>query len=253
MLRALLIDLDDTLLDNPMEPFVAAYLKAIAGIAAERVEPEALVRELLRATRAMDEDSGGGSTNQDAFAAVFYPALGLDPDEMAPVFARFYAERFPDLRRFTAQRREARPLLDWAFERGLQVAIATNPLFPATAIEQRLAWAGTPVEELPFDLVTTYENMHATKASPAYYEEILAVLGRNPEECLMVGDNWEWDVVQPARVGIPAFWIADPQAATPTGGARPVGQGRLGDLWARLRASVGEPLRSRIGAEGKGS
>ena len=237
VLRALLVDLDDTLLGNPMESFVAAYLGAISSFVADRVEPEALVAELLRATRAMDEGSGATLTNEEAFADVFYPALGLDRGEMEPIFERFYAERFPDLQGLTARRPEARPLLDWAFGQGLQVAVATNPLFPATAIEQRLAWAGAPVDELSFDLVTTYENMHATKASPAYYEEILAVLGRAPDECLMLGDNWEWDVVQPARVGIPAFWISDPNRPRPTDDARPAGQGPLAHAHAWLRES----------------
>lgn len=240
MLKALLLDLDDTLLGNPMDRFVAAYLQAISAFVADRVEPEAMVRELLRATRAMGRNRGCGATNQEAFAAEFYPALGLDRSEMEPVFARFYAERFPDLRPLTVPRPEARLLLDWAFGRGLQVVIATNPLFPAAAIEQRLAWAGASVHELPFDLVTTYENMHATKASPAYYQEILEVLGRQPEDCLMVGDTWEWDVVQPARVGIPSFWIAPDGERPPAGSVAPLGQGTLGAFWVWIRRTAGE-------------
>jgi beta-phosphoglucomutase-like phosphatase (HAD superfamily) len=101
--------------------------------------------------------------------------------------------------------------------------------------------------------VTCYENMHATKAHPAYYREILAQLGRQPDECLMVGDHWDWDITQAASVGIPVYWIAEPDASPPsllphsTSPSLParrrdekgvlVGQGTLTDLWDWIKKS----------------
>ena len=78
--------------------------------------------------------------------------------------------------------------------------------------------------------------MHATKSNPAYYREILAHLGRQPDECLMVGDNWEWDVANAALVGIPAYWIAEPGEAPPADDVTPVGQGTLTDLWKMVKS-----------------
>jgi len=237
-MKTLLLDLDDTLLGNPMETFVPAYFDALSRWAAPRVAPDKLIAELLRSTRVMAANDGSRGTNEEVFASEFYPALGRDRAELEHFFARFYAERFPDLQGLTSRRPEARDLVDWAIARGLEVVIATNPLFPAAAIEERLRWAGLPVAELDFALVTTYENMHASKASPLYYREILEVVGSRPEECLMVGDHWEWDVLQPARAGIPAYWIADAGAARPDAEAEPVGQGTLAQLvpWIRRRA-----------------
>lgn len=236
VIKAILLDLDDTLLVNPMDLFVQAYLRALGGFLAAHVEPDRLVEQLLRATRTMAENDGAGATNEQVFAAVFYPAVGKTREELEPLFHRFYAEEFPKLRRLTRPAPEARPLVQWAFDRGLQVAIATNPLFPRTAIEQRLDWAGVGAEEFPYALVTTYETMHASKYSPAYYREILALLGREPEECLMVGDNWDWDVLNAAVPGLPVWWIADPAAVPPSNPpATYVGQGGLEDLWQRLR------------------
>lgn len=241
MLCALLLDLDDTLLGNPMEEFIPVYFRELSRFLSHRVDSQVLITELIRATGAMDADGGAGLTNEEAFAAVFYPAVGVDRAELEPVIARFYSDRFPCLRGLTRERPAAREIVSWARERGLQVAIATNPLFPRTAIEQRLEWAGLPVTRHAFDLVTTYENMHATKSRPAYYEEILHRLGRAPEECLMAGDSWDWDVVQPARVGIPAYWIAAPDAPRPDRRAEPLGQGFLDDLgeWLRDRYNRG--------------
>jgi FMN phosphatase YigB (HAD superfamily) len=234
--KAILFDLDDTLLGNSMDTFIPAYFQALTRYVAEWIPPERLISELLRCTRAMDANDGTGPTNEECFAAVFFPALGYDPDELRPVFDQFYVEEFPKLRGLTRPRPEARPLVEWAFERGLQVAIATNPLFPRSPIEQRLAWAGVPVTEFDYALVTCYENMHATKSHPAYYREILARLGRRPGECLMVGDDWERDIVPCAAVGIPGYWIAEPDATPPGDDVPLIGQGTLADLWDQIRA-----------------
>ena len=231
MLRAILFDLDDTLLGNPMETFMPAYLQALTRHVAHLIPPQKLISELMSATHVMEANDGAGATNEEAFSAAFFPALGYEREELEPIFERFYAEKFPRLRSLTQPRPEARPLVEWAFERGLQVAIATNPLFPRTAIEQRLDWAGVPVTEFDYALVTTYEDMHATKEHLAYYREILARLGRQPAECLMVGDNWEWDVANAALAGIPAYWIAEPDEAPPVQDTPLVGQGTLAGLW----------------------
>jgi FMN phosphatase YigB (HAD superfamily) len=245
MLRAILLDLDGTLLANPMGTFIPAYLQALGRYLAAQVEPERLVAELLRATRAMEANDGTGATNEETFAAMFFPALGGERQALEPVFARFYAEEFPRLQGLTSPVAAARPLVHWAFERELQVVIATNPLFPRTAIEQRLAWAGVSVEEFPYALVTTYEEMHATKSHPAYYREILARLGRTPEECLMAGDDWEWDVRPAVELGFHAWWVAAPDAKRPGEDLPLLGQGSLASL---LALATSGHLLERLGA-----
>ncbi len=207
MLKAVLIDLDDTLLVNDMATFIPAYLHALSSAVGHLVPPGNLLIELLRATEAMDSNAGAGPTNEEAFDAVFYPAVGIPKATLKPVFERFYAEGFPLLRRFTHRIPAARSFVEFAFRRQWQVVVATNPVFPMTAVLQRLEWAGVPVTEFAYALVTAYEDMHATKAHPAYYREILSRLDRKPEECLMVGDDWQRDMIPAAGVGIPVFWI----------------------------------------------
>ena len=207
-LKALLLDLDDTLIDNSMDTFIPAYFRALEAFVAGVVEPGKFIEELLKATRAMDHNEGTGPTNEEVFAAAFYPALEVPREEMEPLLARFYNEAFPQLEPLTGRRPAAPKIVEWAKGRGLQVVIATNPLFPRTAIEQRMAWGRVGVDLFDYELVTCYENSHATKSSPAYFREIVEFLGRQPGECLMVGDNWGWDVVCAGEAGIPSYWIA---------------------------------------------
>lgn len=235
MLKALLLDLDDTLLENDMSRFIPAYFRGLTECVADLIPGEKLIHELLKATHAMNSNDGSGQTNGELFESLFYPGLGFERDELKPRFERFYSEEFPKLRVLTAAKPEARRIVEWAFASGFDVVIATNPLFPATAIEQRIAWADVPIEEFPYALVTTFENMHATKAHPLYYKEILDVIGHEAQDCLMVGDNWGWDVEQPSLVGMPAYWIADPDEPPEDDCVTPVGQGSLADFegWVR--------------------
>jgi len=229
MLEAVLLDLDDTLLGNPMETFLPAYFQALQAYVQELIPPERLLTELMRATEAMNACRDELCTNEEAFAKVFYPGLGLERARVEPVLERFYAEVFPELRDLTERRPAARSLVEWAVDKGLQVVVATNPLFPRDPVEQRLAWAGVPVDEIDYDLVTTYENMHATKSHAAYYVEILDRLGRKAGECLMVGDNWEMDVVPALALGMHTYWVTE-KNEPPSSDVTLAGQGSLDEL-----------------------
>jgi FMN phosphatase YigB (HAD superfamily) len=242
-LKALLLDLDDTLIDNSVETFIPAYFRALESFVAGVVPPGRFIEELLAATRAMNHNPGSGASNEEVFAAAFYPALGIPREEMEPLLERFYRDEFPKLRPLTGARAAAPRVVEWAHTRGLQIAIATNPLFPRAAIEERMAWGGVGVDRFTYDLVTSYENCHATKSSPTYYLEILQALGRRPEECLMVGDNWDWDVVCAAQAGIAGYWIEAPASPPPQPTVDVVGRGSLDEF---LTAALNGELELRL-------
>lgn len=244
MFKAILLDLDNTLLQNDMETFVPAYLSALAGFVAAHFPPETFIRHLLRATDAVVAHTDTTRTNMQVFDEAFFPALGRRREELEPLFDEFYATRFPQLRELTGPIPAARPLVERAFAQGWRVAVATNPLFPRTAVEQRLAWAGVPVDEFPYHLVTTYEEMHATKPHRAYYLEIAQRLGCQPEECLMAGDEWEMDIQPAMAVGMSAYWVA--AGRTPPAQERLlVGHGDLAGLARWLSTANGPTTAPR--------
>jgi FMN phosphatase YigB (HAD superfamily) len=226
-LKALLLDLDDTLIDNPVRTFIPAYFGALKAFVADTVDPDRFIAELLAATRAMDRGDGTGPTNEEVFADAFYPALGVARDVLEPLLGRFYREAYPSLQPMVGPRPAAPKIVEWAEQQGLQVAIATNPLFPRTAIEQRMEWGGVGVDRFAYDLVTAFENCRATKSHVAYYRDIVSFLGRRPEECLMVGDNWDWDIACAGRAGVRGFWIAAADALPKSPEVEVVGQGSL--------------------------
>lgn len=217
---ALLVDLDDTLLSNDMERFVPAYLKSLGEHLAHRFPPDVLVAALLRGTQAMLDNRDPRRTLRQAFAEVFYPLLGTTEDSLLPELETFYRNRFPLLRALTAPRRDALGLIERALSMSMDLVVATNPLFPPTAIEQRLAWAGVPPNTVPYRLITHYENMHFTKPRLEYYAEILGLLGVSPANAAMIGNHPQDDLEPARRLGLAVFHLGDPAPDFPGGDLR---------------------------------
>ena len=89
---------------------------------------------------------------------------------------------------------------------GLRVALATNPVFPSSATEHRIHWAGLVPED--FELFTTYENSNYCKPNPRYYESVAERLKVDPKECLMVGNDVSEDMVA-EKIGMKVFLLTD--------------------------------------------
>ncbi|HTX91742.1 MAG TPA: DinB family protein [Anaerolineales bacterium] len=236
----LLLDLDDTLLDTNMDAFIPAYFKALSGALADRVPPETMLPALMGGTKAMMQNTDPALTLREVFDAYFFPKLGLDRSELQPAIDRFYDEVFPNLGGLTHPLPEAVRLVDWAFEQGHRVAIATNPLFPLKAIQHRLRWAGLAPEKYPFALVTSYETLHFTKETVAFYPEVIAQLGWPDDPTVMVGDDVEREVKPTRAAGVPVYWVRRNGGSSD---APDVPQGKLEDLRPWLEKADPEKLK----------
>lgn len=227
--NAILFDLDGTLLDSSMEHFLPVYLKALSARAAPFFDPKAFVTRLLWATEQMAANDGR-ATNQDVFMAAFFPFEGHERAELEPVFEAFYAEDFPKLESVTRRKPEARGVVEKIVAMGYDTAVVTNPLFPEAAVRERMRWAG--VDDLPFKLVTTYENSRYAKPNLRYFDEVCARLGRAAEECLVVGDE-HMDMVA-KNMGCDTYLVEGPLTALRPSTPEPTYRGTLAGLPALL-------------------
>lgn len=204
MVDTLLFDLDNTLLVNDMHEFIPRYFQALGQKLATLGPPEALLELIRESVEATVQDIDPGRTNWEVFSDRFFPGAPYPRPQLQALFDDFYENDFQHLRGYTSPHPKAHAVVSAAFSRGFQVVIATNPVFPLTAIEQRLEWAN--IAGFPYALITGLENMHFTKPHPEYYTEILDRVEREPGQCLMCGDDAVRDM-SAAEVGIHTFYI----------------------------------------------
>ncbi|MCL5046692.1 MAG: HAD family hydrolase [Actinobacteria bacterium] len=227
MFRAILFDLDGTLLDIDSNRFFPDYLATVGGHFARFAPPERFVELILRSTRAMIENRDPALTNRQVFVRSFFPALGREPEELMPLFDEFYRDVFPRLAHHGRPAAGARRTLEKAAARGVKLVVATNPIFPESAVRERLRWGG--VDDLPYELVTAYEAMHFCKPHREYFEEVLGMIGAGPAECLMVGNDGVDDMAA-SRAGIKTFLVEERAVRTEGSPFRPDMRGGFGEL-----------------------
>jgi FMN phosphatase YigB (HAD superfamily) len=203
----LLLDLDDTLLSTNMDVFIPAYFKALSVALADKVAPEVMLPALTNGTKQMMTAMDPAVTLKEVFDSYFFPPLGLERHLLQADIDHFYDQQFPSLGSLTKPIPGAVEFVEWAFEMGHRVVIATNPFFPLKAVQHRLRWAGLPPEKYPFALVTSYETFHFTKEMVAYYPEIMTQLGWPDGPVLVAGDDLQREVTPSRSAGFPIYLV----------------------------------------------
>jgi HAD superfamily hydrolase (TIGR01549 family) len=206
MITTILFDLDGTLLPMDQEKFISAYL---AGLTRKAVphgyDPAKVPAAIWAGTKAMVKNDGS-ATNEDIFWQTFSALCHKDARQDIAIFDEFYRTEFQDIRTVCGIDPRAAEAIRQIKAMGYRVALATNPLFPAIATHSRARWAGLDPED--FTLITTYENSRHSKPNPAYYQDVLVALGVKAEECVMVGNDVEEDMVA-QKLGIRVFLLTD--------------------------------------------
>ncbi len=231
-IKAVLLDLDDTLLLGG-DAFLQNLILELTQYLHREVGLPDSPEHLIRGVRAVVQNFSPTVRIDTLYRDTLVKTLP-SPD-LAPLLDekihQFYQDVYPGLSRFMRPDPSALPLVEWLFEHEYTVVIATNPIYLQSGIEQRMAWAG--LQTWPFARFTHAENSHFTKPHPQYYEEIMAHVGLEPYETIMVGNDWQNDIVAAAKTGMRTFWITNNQKL-PGGESMPDDCGTLADFAGRL-------------------
>ena len=206
-ITTILFDLDGTLLPMDQEAFTTGYFKFLAKkLAPYGYEPKSLVDAIWAGTAAMVKNDGS-CTNEQAFWKKFAAIYGEEKCQSdQSLFEDFYANEFNAARDICGFNPASVETVHKLKECGYRVALATNPIFPHMATENRIRWAGLVPED--FEIYTTYEASTFCKPNPAYYLEVARTLGVKPEECLMVGNDATEDMAA-REAGMDVFLLTD--------------------------------------------
>lgn len=206
-LAAVLLDLDDTVLDHA--PGRAAAGRRVAALVAERHPdlPAGAVAEQLARSGSWfwDEPSRSAWGRLDlarARSAIFEHALEAlgrpDPALAGEAVALHLRER------------EAHSRLA---EGALETLVHLRAAVPRLALVTNGAAAAQRAKIERFDLARYFDHVQiegefgAGKPDAAVYRHVLTRLGVAPEDALMVGDDFGWDVLGALDAGLHAAWI----------------------------------------------
>lgn len=205
--KAVLFDLDGTLLPMDMQVFTKAYFKELyISLAKYGVSAERLIEALWAGTAEMVKNDGSCS-NEKRFWDKFLPMTGIVSETISEETNYFYSHEFNKARVVTAPNPLAVEAVAAARRGGRKVILATNPLFPYPAQLSRISWIGLCEDD--FELITSYESDSYCKPNPKYYLEICKRIGVEPEDCLMIGNDVKEDMLAAAEVGIDGFLVTD--------------------------------------------
>lgn len=206
MITTILFDLDGTLLPMDQDTFLNAYL---GGLAAKMVphgyDAKLMVKGVWKGTEAMVKNDGS-ARNDDVFWNTFSALCGKDTRLDEPVFEDFYHNEFQNVSASCGFDARAAAAIREIKAMGYRVALATNPLFPAIATHSRVKWAGLNPKD--FEYITTFDNSYHCKPNPDYYREVLDKMKVTPEECVMVGNDVNEDMIT-REMGMQVFLLTD--------------------------------------------
>lgn len=204
-MNTILFDLDGTLLPMDMDAFMKIYFNEMGAFLSDIINPKELAKNVWASTDAMVA-SLDDRTNEEVFMEDFASRVDGDIDVFKERFYEFYDNGFLKAKEAVTENEFIKKAVEALRSKGYNLVIATNPLFPLKAIEHRIRWAGFKPDD--FSYITHYEKNHYCKPQIKYYEEILKDINKKPEDCLMVGNDVQEDLVA-SELGIKTYLIKD--------------------------------------------
>jgi HAD superfamily hydrolase (TIGR01549 family) len=213
-ITTILFDLDDTLFDHAGTAWATLAATAAGRASLQGVPIAELYGRYSEALEELHPQVMTGrisylAARQERFQRLLAPYEPTVTVVEVTLLAEQYYEHYQQLRRPVAG---ALALLR-ALKPAYKIGIVTNN---RTAEQQeKLRYLG--LSEV-VDALITSEEVGVLKPDPRIYQVALERLGARPAETVMVGDNWQADVVGALAVGIRPLWL------NRTGVARPLAQ-----------------------------
>ncbi|MBM7615252.1 HAD family hydrolase [Alkaliphilus hydrothermalis] len=206
MINTILFDLDGTLLPLDTDAFLRKYFNGLSIKFKDYFAGKELTELIWASTKYAVGNMDSTKTNKEAFFEDFFTRTNHPRDLLVSMFDEFYENDFRQIKDITTQSELMIKAVLLLKEKGYEMVVATNPIFPRSAVIQRIQWAGVNKED--FKLITSFENMHFCKPNPAYFQEILETIGKTPKECMMVGNDLEEDMIS-KKIGLTTYLIED--------------------------------------------
>lgn len=205
MYKAILFDLDGSLLPLDEKGFIKIYFGGVSKRFEDKYNPQEFLDALWKGTLAM-MNNDGSDTNENVFWKTFKKYIRGDYQAIEKEFTNYYRTDFSAVKTTCKPNLYSKKIIDYLKQKDIKLVLATNPLFPAVATLERIKWAGLVASD--FEVITTYEDNYYCKPNLNYYREILKRINCRPEECLMVGNDAREDMVV-EKLGMDTYLLTE--------------------------------------------
>ncbi len=202
MIKAVLLDLDNAFLDQADQQSAKTFRRAFA----QHLEADTGIASadgvFHRARQKLNNRRDCVSTNDELMTASIAADLNAPVSDILPLLEPLHQASFEQARGWTSAAAGARPLAQALLDKGLSVAIVSDPIYREAVVIHQLRWAGLGDFLESFAFVSSSQNTHFAKTDPAFYAELIARIGIEPDEALLVGGNRQQDTLPAETVGL---------------------------------------------------
>lgn len=203
-MNTILFDLDGTLLNIDIDEFMKVYMKLLYPRVANMLTIKEFHGFMHESIMAAINSNDEKTTNEEVFMETFKTLSGKDVNKIYKNMMEFYSDEYGKIEGMYSRSKYMVKSVDILKRKGYDLVVATNPLFPHIAAAKRVEWAGFNPND--FRLITSIEKMKYCKPNINYYLQILNIISKNPDECLMVGNDVQEDLVA-SKVGISTYLV----------------------------------------------
>ncbi|MEK7702086.1 MAG: HAD family hydrolase [candidate division NC10 bacterium] len=216
-MKALLLDLDDTLLDYS-GGVDQSWEAAVVACSTPGVDAPKLVAAVAETRRWFWDDPERHRRERVNMLAAWQhivefalERLGVEADGLAPAIARDYAARRRAVMRLFPDTLES---LERFRDEGVSLALVTN----GDASQQRFKIERYGLARF-FSAILIEGEFGTGKPDETVYRHVLGALGAEPEEAWMAGAHLEFAVEAPQRLGLRGVWVDRQGRGLPTDSA----------------------------------
>ena len=206
MIKNIFFDMDGTLINMDQEKFIKVYYGLLAKKLAELGYENAkeIAKIVLGSSKIMAANDGE-KLNSEVFFDYMKKTLNFTKEELEAPLQNFYETDFNKAQVTTSKIEGMDAAIKTLKAKGIRLFLTTNPMFPKVAIVERLHWAG--LDENDFDYIPSYDACRFAKPNPGYYEDVIKNFNLNPSETLLVGNDYEEDIIPAFKLGLRSYYL----------------------------------------------
>lgn len=205
MIKAILFDLDGTLLPMDEKKFTELYFSLLAKkMYPLGYDPKHLIDAIMSGLKRM-YGNNGTKTNEEVFWQSFNDCYGEDKTKDGDTFLSFYQNEFSSTQCATHYNPYAKEIISYCKKKFRNVILSTNPIFPKEAQMMRLSFLDLKIDD--FDFVSDYSNSSFCKPNPNYFRNILERFSLLPDEVVLFGNDYVEDGDCASSLGIRTYLI----------------------------------------------